>query len=692
MELEEFLADFNAAVAAAAHAEENFSAAAFLEVAAERLAEAQEVVDLQPEHFEGTGSAGRRLRLDGAVVDDADGSLVLLVGDFRPGDEVARLTTGEAQRLFDAAKAFVEDAISGRLTKTLEESSEAYRTAQMVRRLLPTVSRVRFYLATNALMSDRIKEFPPSKLGTIPVSYHIWDIARFMQAHLAVNGREDIVLDITRWIPGGLVSLRGGVTSEGFQTFVAILPGAAVAAIYMQYGSRLLEGNVRSFLSTRGGVNRGMRATLTQEPHHFLAFNNGLTTTAASVDLVSIDGVDRIMGITDLQIVNGGQTTASLASFMREVTAASLEGVFVQMKLVVVDPSAASDLAPDIAKYANSQNRISEADFFSNSPFHRRLEDLSRRLLAPAPSGTGLDTRWFYERARGQYLNEKAKGTAADKRKFEAQHPRNQVLVKTDVAKYLMSWEGRPQDVSLGAQKNFLKFAAVANAIWESKPDEVNELYFKMLVSKCILFNAVHKRISQQDWYQTGGYLANLTTYSVAKLAQVISQAAPGKTLNWAAIWNNQAVSDPVLGQIDLISLQMNKVLVSPHRGIQNVSEWAKKEECWTQAKASDSELIVELRQELIDASVLGQSKAEARSTQKMDSGIEAQVAVMKVDKRVWIEIRDSSETRSTLSPQDLAVLRLVTGEVHAIPETFQVQRLMSILRKAREYGVIPKS
>jgi hypothetical protein len=563
----------------------------------------------------------------------------------------------------------------------------------MVARLLPTVSRLRFYLVTNALMSDRIKDFPPSKFGSIPVSYHIWDIARLLQAHLSVNGREDIVIDLTKWVVGGLPALRGGSSNDGFQTYLAVLPAEVLASIYLQYGSRLLEGNVRSFLSTRVSVNKGIRATLSQEPGHFLAFNNGLTTTATSIETVDSDSATRILSVTDLQIVNGGQTTASLASFVRDVSGASLEDVFVQMKLVVVDPLEANDLAPDIAKYANSQNRISEADFFSNSPYHRRLEELSRRLLAPGRDGSGLDTKWFYERARGQYLNEKSKGGTAERRKFEAQHPRSQVLTKTDVAKFLMSWDQHPQDVSLGAQKNFLKFASVANGAWESRPDEINELYFNTLVAKAILFASVHKRISEQSWYQAGGYLANLTTYTVAKLASAISESAKGQTLNWSRIWDSQSVSDAVLCAVEEISLKINDVLMSPKRGVQNVSEWAKKEECWLQAKATPVELPPALRSELISAEAALRDKAHARSVQRMDSGIESQMRVLKIDQSIWIQVRDSPETKAMLSPQDRAVLRLVTGEVTgAIPEAFQVQRLLNIFERAQEYGVIPRS
>lgn len=691
MELEEYLADFNSAVGAAAMSQGNYTFEAFLEVVAERLAEAQEVVDLLPSHYQGVGSANRNLRLDGVTVDEADGSVVLLVGEQRDGKTLSRLTTGDAQKLFRAAQAFVEDAISGRLTEVLEESSEAYRTAMYLKRLIPTATRLRFYLATNALMSDRIKDFPPTRFGSTVVTYHIWDIGRFFQASLAANGREDVVIALTDWIDGGLAALPGGPGTEGFQTYLAVIPGRVLGGIFQQYGSRLLEGNVRSFLTTRVKVNRGMRGTLAQYPHQFLAFNNGLTCTASHVELAP-DGSGRILTLTDLQIVNGGQTTASIANYMREATGDDLSKVFVQMKLVVVDASKYEALVPDIAKFANTQNSISEADFFSNSPYHRRLEDLSRRLLAPAAVGSQLETYWFYERARGQYSNEKSRRTVSERKKFEAQNPRGQLIVKTEVAKYLLSWDQRPHDVSLGAQKAFTKFANEAAAKWEAHPDEINELYFKSLVSKAILFAAVRKRISSQSWYETGGYLANLTTYTIAKLAQLIGDSTRARSLDFGKIWSTQSVSEALMAAVDDISLAVQRVLTSPSRGSQNVSEWAKRSECWEQVRAVPLALNDDLVEELIGATELRHEKESARTIQRIDSGIAAQMRVLAVPKETWRKVRDSPEALTFLSPQDLASLKLITGESgNLIPEGYQVQRLLSVLSKATEYGIIPR-
>jgi hypothetical protein len=91
-----------------------------------------------------------------------------------------------------------------------------------------------------------------------------------------------------------------------------------LADIYNDYRSALLERNVRSFLQFNGKVNKGIRDTLKTAPHRFLPYNNGLSTTASSVVLTGAsNGTAHIRSLADFQIVNGGQTTASIAAASR---------------------------------------------------------------------------------------------------------------------------------------------------------------------------------------------------------------------------------------------------------------------------------------------------------------------------------------------------------------------------------------
>ena len=247
------------------------------------------------------------------------------------------------------------------------------------------------------------------------------------------------------------------------------MPGRVLAQIYDRWGARLLEQNVRVFLQARSKVNRGIRRTIETQPQMFFAYNNGLTTTAEAISLSPSDGSLLLRRLKNFQVVNGGQTMASIHAAHRGRI--DLSQVFVQMKLSVVDPERANEIVPSISRFANTQNRVNAADFFANHPFHIRMEEFSRRILAPSPDGTFRESKWFYERARGQYADARSLLTSAGRKKFDLDYPRAQLFSKTDLAKYLNVWRGKPHTVSMGAQKNFADFASSVGSEWEKDAD-----------------------------------------------------------------------------------------------------------------------------------------------------------------------------------------------------------------------------
>lgn len=378
------------------------------------------------------------------------------------------------------------------------------------------------------------------------------------------------------------------------------LPARLIADLYGRYGSRLLQSNVRSYLSNRGKVNRGIRETIMSKPELFLAYNNGITATATEAQIKD----SSIIRVTDLQIVNGGQTTASLFYAQRDnKPVRQFDEAYIQAKLVVVSPLLAQDLVPNISRFANSQNRVSEADFFSNSPFHVRLETLSRRILTPPRPGVTYQSKWFYERARGQYANEKAKLVgAAEERKFTATYPRSQVITKTDAARYAVSWARKPHLVSAGAQKNFVAFADEVASKWESSAESFNDDYFKELVAKAILYNSIRSSVAKQPWYRSG-YLANIVTYTVAKISDVIAKADKGQ-FDFESVWQRQDISEATRIFALEIAQRVLQVLTSDQRPVTNVTEWAKREQCWQTVRAMSVTLPPALTEELVSSDV----------------------------------------------------------------------------------------
>ena len=657
---------------------------AFAERAGELLEESEELFDFEACYFRGIGSRNRNLAVDGFSFDDADGSVRIVVAEFDGGADAKTLIQSQAKQLFARSQAFVEDSLSRRVQQSSEESSPAFGLAREIEQRAGAISRVRFFLVTDAVLSERVRDWPEGDIGGIPAEFHIWDISRFHRAHLSKSGRDELIVDFAAASVNGLPCIRASVSAGTYSAYLCVIPGNVLADIYDTYGSRLLEGNVRSFLSTSVKVNKGIRNTILKEPDMFFAYNNGIAATASAVRVEEVDGIDRLLEATDLQIVNGGQTTASLSNTRRK-DGQSLDQIFVPMKLSVVNEETSGTVIPLISRYANSQNKVSEADFFANHEYHRRIESISRRVRAPARAGSQVETFWFYERARGQYSVELAKGTTSTKKRFETDHPRDQLLTKTDLAKVENSWRQLPHEVSRGAQKNFLKFAEFVTGEWDRSPDQFSDEYFKAVVAHAIIFKSMERLVPQQDWYG-GGYRANIVAFTLAKLANMIEREAPGKALNTPLIWREQRTSSVLQIQLLNIARNMYEIILSPEAGVQNVTEWSKKELAWTRAKECEVEFLPELRKELDQKTDERARQKDAREGAKIGAGLEATTAVLAYGAPNWEKLRKWAKERALLSPNDEKLLGVVVNPKW-IPTDRQSRELLNLRQRIADEG-----
>jgi hypothetical protein len=317
MLISEFRKDFLEQVAAQAVTDGNFRRSAFVDCSVRFLQEAEEVANFEQCYFRGTGSKNRNLEIDGFEFDDADGSVRLFLADFEGGEDPETLTQTQAKTSFSRLQAFCEDAMSGRLHQDIEESSAASSFASLLFNQRTTITRLRFYLITDAMMSSRIRDWPEAHIANIPTEFHIWDISRFHRAFESQTGKDELEVDLTELVKGGIPCLPASVDSDEYRAYLCVIPGSALADIYERFGSKLLEGNVRSFLAVKGRVNKGIRQTILTQPQMFFAYNNGIACTASTVEVKSTASGMALLSATDLQIVNGGQTTASLAAARR---------------------------------------------------------------------------------------------------------------------------------------------------------------------------------------------------------------------------------------------------------------------------------------------------------------------------------------------------------------------------------------
>ena len=546
------------------------------------------------------------VEVSGYGSNDSLGTLDLFVTLFRQFPLEDRMPRSEAETLLRRLSVFVRRCQEG-LRQYIDEASDVYDMCLAVEKRLPEAPRLRLFLLTNSITT--VTAFPDSALDDLPVSYEVWDLTRLHRMATSGTLSEPIVAEFEDPLP----CLATPGTDRDFSVFLAIMPGTTLSALYGQYGTRLLELNVRSFLQAKGAVNRGIRDTLLTDPERFLAYNNGITATASKVEFSPLaGGGNAIRRVHDFQIVNGGQTTASI-HYAHVRDKALISGVFVQMKLTVVSPEQLQEIVPEISRYSNTQNKVTLVDFSSNHPYHVELEKITRSLWAPAADGSGQETRWFYERARGQYADALARErTPARQRAFKTLHPLRQKFTKADAAKFEHSWGQLPHIVSRGAEKNFREFMI---RLGEKAP-AIGTRYCQDLIAKAILFRATEKIVSA---HQFGGYRANIVTYTIAKVAH-----ETGQRIDLDTIWREQRVGPALASAIDDLCAPVHEVITRPVR-VANVTEWAKRPECWSRVLDIDWRLPDQLRDQLIDTSAVaarGRHAAEPSETELADVAV----------------------------------------------------------------------
>lgn len=658
----------------------------FLALYTEELVEAEEFVDFEPVQYDGSGSRNKHLQIDGYYYDDLEQSLGLFICDFSDSEVTETVTRGDAETSFRREEAFIQDALSGFIQQHAEESSPGYGLAVDISGRYKDVRKYKFYLITDKVLSKRITGIPGGKLGKAETEYSIWDISRLQGIRESKTGKEDIVIHLSDFGVEGIPCLKAS-ESEDYTAYLCNIPGKVLADMYNHYGSRLLEGNVRSFLSVRGKINKGIRNTILNDPAKFFAYNNGIAATAYAIQTEQGFSSLMITEITGLQIVNGGQTTASLANALikDKARANNLQNIYVPMKLSVVSPENAVTLIPDIARFANSQNKVSEADFFSNSPFHIRMEEISRRLIAPAVDGNQFGTHWYYERARGQYRQEQAKMTEAEKKKFQMENPKRQMFTKTDLAKYYNIYQMMPDKVSLGAQKNFIEFAKWAGEQWNKNDLNFNEVFFKRVVCVDILFKAVDDIVKHAAWYD-GGYKAQVNTYTLSWLFYLIQKNYPRYAFNFRDVWNKQRVSDELKMQLESLAEKVFYHLTNPDRLVQNVTEWAKRADCWEKLKEIDFQLSPALVRWLVPKEAVSEQEKDAKVEQKEISKANAMIQVANYGVENWKKVQKWGIENNIFSATDLSFLKAaIAMEKGKFPTDRQCVKILGVLQKARD-------
>ncbi|TXH06308.1 MAG: hypothetical protein E6R07_00520 [Nevskiaceae bacterium] len=665
MTSEEFLTELEQFVIRRAATVHLVDTMAFVAEVAERLEEDPVFGEYVQVEYSGAGSRNRQIRVHGYTpLDDSDGSIGLVIGRWSDSGKPETLSTAAVEQMTSWLQNFVDEAITGSLTDRIAEASPAYDLACNLREAGGKISRIRLHIFSNMTLSTRFKEDIAGQAGGVPLERHIWDLQRLKSLYESSKERESVSIDLSQFGSEGIPCIPAA-TTDSLRSFLCVIDGELLANLFERYGSRLLEGNVRSFLGMKGGVNKGIRSTIQDHPSLFFAYNNGIAATAVGVTITSTSQGHLITALQDLQIVNGGQTTSAILN-ARKKDRLPLAGVTVQMKLTEVDREVGHDLTPKIAQFANTQNKVAVADFFANHQFHRKMEEISRRLQVPARAGQRVQSKWFYERARGQYQNERLYLTAAKKDAHDLEFPASQVINKTELAKFDSVWRELPHWVALGAQKNFVKFAGqfasksegVTEAeYWAEISPRFGETYYQEIVAVSLLWTSAEEIVSgaRGSWYE-GDYRPQIVAYALALLLRALRGA--GMELDLARIWLRQDIEADLRSAIEQFAIISQQHILHPPAGTSNVGEWCKKEECWKSLQRVDLPDLDRLMPFAIDKSAAIAARNDGRKKGELDDGIAVQKAAFDLCRSgYWQRLSDWPTLSATVPPSDVALL-----------------------------------
>lgn len=683
------------------------------------------------------GRGGRIMRLDGYSFDETDRSLVLIISDFQDSYLPDKLTMSRVDELYWRLYYFLDESCNGNISDYFDDSDDIIKISKLIKKrmTLPLndderLLKVKFFILTNKELDTRLlqanllettvrktkgktkktkssKKIKKEDFDGKPLEINLWYLERFFEMENS-NSNDPIVIDFENDFSDldcrGLPCIKGNLGDDlGYEAYIAIIPGKVLSKIYIDHGSKVLEGNVRAFLGTSGSksVNSGIKRTINTDPTKFFTYNNGIATTAADVEVKDSDGALVITKIVDLQIINGGQTTASLAEAVLKKTNVSLDGIFVPMKLTVIEDRETENedgirfydqMVQSIAKFANSQNKVTAADLFSNEPFHVWMEKMSKKYLAP-PKQFAIPTGWYYERSRKKYQQEQIKLRGEEIKRFTAKYPKKQIINKEQLAMYLTAVECKPHIVSKGKNWVMKEFGAFISEEYQKHREIFNEFYFKKAISAAIIYRTVDNYLEVNKdsakkptgfWYKTGGYKLNIVPYTIAK---IISSIPDGYTLNWKKIWDNQSVSPAFMREIEKVTRITNDFICDSHGII--VTEYCKRQTTWENYRDNVKYgLSEEFISELLPESLVQEEAKSAKVEQKEANDLNTLIELVSKGAEFWSLVLEEGIKNSMLTYQEQTAVNQVinmsyTGKIPSSRTGKLPPRIMSMVKTA---------
>ena len=661
----------------------------FTQGALDLLAEAGEVENYRTAYDEKALGTAKQHKINAYSISENYETVDLFITVYKGTEEISKTSNDEIETASKRITNFFRKAIyfnenekskifKNEYVDEIEETSEIFQFANTLgreRELRENLVRVNATILTNGLY---VGDFPENiDISGYKIYFKIFDL----QSLYNVSEKSNIPFEINFQEDGfDVPCIASPSANSDYQSYLAIIPGSALANLYERLGSRLLEQNVRSFLQFTGKINQGIRKTIKDEAHMFLAYNNGIAATADEVEFVkSKDGNGLLISkVKDLQIVNGGQTTASIFHTWKK-DKADISNIFVQVKLSVVkNKDNFGTIVSRISEYANTQNKVSIADLSSNRPYHIEFERLSRSIYTPLSDNSSLQTRWFYERARGQYRNARLKDGFNKSRlkAFDLKNPKSQMFTKEELAKYINSYEEfvngsklliGPNFVVRGSQKNYIQFI---NFNLEKK---LTNLYFEDTIAKAILFKTAEKTYGVKP--NAIGDMRYVTVpYAIAMLTHLTNNQ-----LDLYKIWRNQTISNSLKALLYEMMKEIEVFIKSSAPG-GLYGEWAKKEDCWFLVKKHKFQFNLEdINNDLIDKKNPSKRQLISKddtSQQQIDEEINK---VKSIPFLIWKKIEEYGYSNKSLTEQQINVAFTLASRVRLNTKISDYERVAGI-------------
>lgn len=631
-------------------------------------------------HFQREIKGKGFIEIFGYDYDEERESLSLITQKFYETTEIENILKKDIETLLTKTSRFL-NLIKNNIYKSLEETSPEYSMAYDIYEKLVNkkISNIKIILLTNGLNKSIKKIDLKTEFLGIKLQYRVVDLEYLYKVCVSKNQETSFSINTN-------FSFLEADKTSNYSSYLLIINGEDLFEVYNKYGQKLLEHNVRTFLQFRGNVNKGIKNTIRRHPEKFFAYNNGITATASTVEIKN----NKIVRINDLQIVNGGQTISAIYSSKKK-DKLDISEVYVQVKLSVVEKKEDyDDFVSKVSEYANTQNKVNKSDFASNNPYQKNIKKQSLRIWGPVLNGSQYKTKWFFERVRGEYLNEQSYLTLSEKRSFKIENPKQQVFDKLLLAKSENSWNCHPNIVAKGSQANFAHF--MKNYKNEVDDDlEITEKEYKEIISRIIIFKNLEKSISKSIWYKNG-YRAQTVTYTLAWFSNYLLENK--YYLNFNRIWDNQELPSVLSNTLKNIAKYVYECINKPIT-TSNISEWCKKIECWSYVKRLNIEIDLP-KSFFIDYEEHKEIVRENKKDKKLENGIDVQTFVaVNLYSNIWDEMYKefkNSYFDYKLTESQLEILRnFVSKKNRGCPNLFTSQKLYDLYDLAVNNNVIDR-